>query len=56
MNSTEDDKVSPAHANTSFELPSQRPLAVGTNTFLEIDAPTDAGAIPGPTESYLGQQ
>ena len=41
--STEDDTVSPAHANTSSELPSQQPLAVGTDTYVEINAPTDPG-------------
>ena len=33
---TEDDTVSPAHANTSSELPSQRPL----NAYPEIGAET----------------
>ena len=40
---TEDDMRSPTHANTCSELPSQVPLAVGKNTYLEIDAATDPG-------------
>ena len=40
---TDDDTISPAHANTSSELSSQQSLPVGTDTYLEIDAATDPG-------------
>ena len=41
MKITEDDTISPAHANTSFELPNQRSLAVGTELFSDLPTEDD---------------